>query len=264
MTHELPLPFDVKLTNLATSLLVAALVLGGVLLALWWGVRNPAFAIRQITVDGDTARNDATSLGSSVLPRLTGNFFTLDLAATQLAFQSAPWIRRAMVQREFPNKLHVTLQEHVPVAHWGDGAERLVNIQGELFEVPGGDAEGGDKPTLLGPDGESAQVLAMYKQLSPVVAPLGTEVAGLALLSRGDWRMELEQGAVIELGRGTPRQLTARLAQFVATVKEVAARHQRPVEAVEAADLRHSGGYALRLRGVSTVRLDPQAKPGPR
>ena len=31
------------------------------------------------------------------------------------------------------------------------------------------------------------------------------------------------------------------------------------VEAIEAADLRHVGGYALRLRGVSTVRVEQPA-----
>lgn len=68
----------------------------------------------------------------------------------------------------------------------------------------------------------------------------------------------MDSGAVIELGHGMPKDLAARLTQFVGTVKEVAARHQRGVDAVEAADLRHAGGYALRLRGVSTVRPDAQ------
>jgi len=44
----------------------------------------------------------------------------------------------------------------------------------------------------------------------------------------------------------------------------VAARHQRPVAAIEAADLRHVGGYALRLRGVSTVRAEAAGQPAAR
>ena len=50
----------------------------------------------------------------------------------------------------------------------------------------------------------------------------------------------------------------------MATVEEVAARHQRTVDSVEAADLRHVGGYALRLRGVSTVRVAPPGQPAKR
>jgi len=98
----------------------------------------------------------------------------------------------------------------------------------------------------------------MHELLNPLLEPLGTHLAELTLQGRGNWRAELDSGAVIELGQGTPAELAARLKQFVGTVKEVAARHQRPVAAVEAADLRHVGGYALRLRGVSTVRSDAQ------
>lgn len=257
MTHELPLPVDVRLMNLTTSLLVTALVLGCIAAGLWWAIRHPAFAFGQIAVDGDTRHHSAASLRAAVLPRLEGNFFTMDLASAQAAFQSAPWVRRATVQREFPNRLNVTLQEHVPAAYWGAGDSHMVNQHGEVFEA-GGDAvdEVGETrmPVLIGPDGQAAEVLAMHRRLEPLLAPLQTHLAELALLSRGNWRAELGQGAVIELGYGTPAELAARLAQFVGTVGEVAARHQRPVEAIEAADLRHVGGYALRLRGVTTVR----------
>ena len=61
MTHELPVPVDVRLMNLTTSLLVTALVLGCVIAGLWWAIRNPAFAFTQITVGGDTAHHSAAS-----------------------------------------------------------------------------------------------------------------------------------------------------------------------------------------------------------
>lgn len=261
MTANLSVPVDVKLMNLTTSLLVTGLVLGCMAAGLWWAMRNPAFAIGQITVRGDTTHNSAAGLRASVAPRLTGTFFTMDLVAAQVAFQSAPWVRRAMVQREFPDTLHVTLQEHVAAARWGDDDLHMVNNLGEIFEGGGADAEDSTLPTLSGPNGRAAEVLAMYQRLAPLVAPLDMQLSELALLSRGNWRAEMDEGAVIELGQGTPEQLAARLTQFVATVKEVAARHQRSVDAIEAADLRHVGGYALRLRGVSTVRTDPDARP---
>ena len=34
---------------------------------------------------------------------------------------------------------------------------------------------------------------------------------------------------------------------------QVAAQYQRRVESLESADLRHAGGYALKLRGVTTT-----------
>jgi cell division protein FtsQ len=263
MNHSLPVPVDVKLMNVTTSLLVAALALGCVAAGLWWFARHPAFAIRHITVGGDTAHNSAASLRASVGPRLSGNFFTMDLPAAQSAFQAAPWVRRALVRREFPGQLHVQLQEHVPVAHWGDDAH-MVNNFGEVFEAGGGADDEDDLPTLLGPDGHAAEVLGMYRLLAPLAAPLGVALDELALQARGNWRVELASGAQIELGQGSPEELAARFRQFVATAREVAARHQRPVAAIEAADLRHVGGYALRMRGVSTVRADTPGKPAAR
>ena len=243
MSATVPLPLDVRLMNVTTSLLVTGLVLACVAAGLWWALRNPAFAIDRITVGGDTSHNSAASLRATVAPKLSGNFFTLDLSAAQAAFQSVPWVRRAMVQREFPNQLHITLQEHVPVAHWGEGDSELVNQQGEVFEVGDSDADEGRIPR------------------NPLVAPLDTRLSALTLQARGNWVAELDRGAVIELGQGTPQELAARLNQFVGTVKEVAARHQRTLDAVETADLRHVGGYALRMRGVTTVRADAAATP---
>lgn len=264
MNPALSAPFDVRLMNATASLLVTGLVLAALGLGLWWALRNPVFAISHITVTGDTGHNSAASLSAAVMPRLAGNFFTMDLHAAQQAFQSAPWVRRAVVQREFPGVLHVSLQEHVPVARWGEGDTHLVNSFGEVFEAEADadDWDGARVPRLIGPEGQAQQVLDMYRQLTPALQPLGQGMTGLTLQPRGHWRAELDGGGVIELGHGSAQELTARLAQFAATAREVAARHQRGVDAIEAADLRHVGGYALRLRGVSTVRAQADGGQG--
>ena len=56
MTNSLPVPVDVRLMNVTTSLLVTGLVLACLAAGLWWALRNPAFAIRQIVVAGDTTQ----------------------------------------------------------------------------------------------------------------------------------------------------------------------------------------------------------------
>ncbi|MBQ1658050.1 MAG: hypothetical protein II058_06090, partial [Rhodocyclaceae bacterium] len=72
------LPPDVQRMNATANLVygaVALVVLGALLL---WALRQPAFAIAHIVVRGDTTHSSAASLRASVLPRLQGNFFTLD------------------------------------------------------------------------------------------------------------------------------------------------------------------------------------------
>jgi len=248
-----PMPGDVRLMNVTA---VAIAVLAGLLLAgaaLLWLARQPLFAIRVITVDGDVGRNSVSTIRANAAPRLAGNFLTLDLVAVRRAFESVPWVRHAVVQKVWPNRLRVRLEEHRPVALWGGGepgSEKLVNSFGEVFEANVGDVEDETLPTLEGPDGSSGRVLAMHAKLSRPFALIETRVDALQLSGRGSWQATLDSGAVVEVGRGSDEEAVARTERFVSTVRQVTTRFQRPLEY---ADLRHTDGYAVRLKGVSTL-----------
>jgi cell division protein FtsQ len=169
------------------------------------------------------------------------------------AFESVPWVRLASVQREFPNRLRVTLQEHKPVAYWGDdGEQRMVNSYGEVFEASATDLDDDKMPRLSGPDSQSQQVLQMYLALAPAFKTLSLPVESLALTDRGSWRAKLSHGAVIELGRGSVDEVMVRVQRVSHTLAQVTQKLGRKVSAIESADLRHDNGYALRVRGVST------------
>jgi cell division protein FtsQ len=246
-------PFDVKLMNLTATVIFAAA--GVVLLAalLWWLVRNPAFSIGGITVHGDVTHTNAVTLRANVAPRLAGNFFTVSLQATREAFESVPWVRGAVVRREFPNRLRVVLREHHAVAFWGaDGDVKLVNDFGEVFEANSGDVEQDELPRLKGPDGQSAQVLQMYLAIKPLFEPLDLGIEQLALSAHGSWNAQLDSGALIELGRGSEQEVTERTRRFVQTLTQVTSRYNRRADALVSADLRHGDGYAVRLKGVTT------------
>lgn len=265
MNHSLPMPMDVKLMNLTASVLFTGV--GAALLAalLWWAVRHPAFAIGGIGVQGELAHNNAVTLRANVAPKIHGNFFTVDLAKTRTAFEDVPWVRRAVVRREFPNRLRVVLQEHHAAAYWGaEGESTLVNEQGEVFEANVGEVEQEELPRLKGPDGQSAQVLAMHRALAPVFSVLEMTLEQLELSTRGGWRALTDSGAPIELGTGTQEEVVKRADRFVRTLTQVAAQHQRRPDALEMADLRYPEGYALRLRGVSTITVPAPKAPPPR
>lgn len=261
MTTPEPLPFDVRLMNTVASLLLAAamvLTLGALAL---WAARLPMFAIAGVSVRGDVAHYNAITLRANVLPHLSGTFFTLDLHAARKVFEAVPWVRRAVVRREFPNRLSVRLEEHRAVAFWGpEGDMRLVNSFGEVFEANVGELERDDLPRLNGPEGQSATVLAMHQTLQPVFAPMDLALDQLELTARGGWRAELDSGAAIELGSGETAELVARATRFLSTVTQVTARYQRTPEQLASVDLRHKDGYAIRLDGVSTLAADEVKK----
>lgn len=248
------LPGEVRLVNITASMFF---IVGGVLmaaLALMWLIRQPVFNIKSVKVEGEVTRNSVSTIRANALPQLAGNYFTLDLSRGKQAFEAVPWVRQAIVQRVWPNRLRVLLEEHHAVALWAmkDGDDQLVNQQGEVFQANLGDVEDEALPTLKGPDGSSAEVLAMYQRLVPVFEKLEMHIDQLSMSGRGSWHAEFDNGAEIELGRGTQDELVARSERFVATVTQVIERYQRPLVY---ADLRHNEGYAVRLKGITTTTV---------
>ena len=142
-TTMAPLPPDVRLMNATAAALVFVAAILVAAMAVMWLARQPFFAIRSISVDGDVARNSVSTIRANAAPKLAGNFVTMDLRAVRRAFESVPWVRLAVVRRVWPNRLRVQLEEHRPVAIWGSesGAEKLVNSFGEVFEANVGDVE---------------------------------------------------------------------------------------------------------------------------
>lgn len=253
MSPAAPLPVDVRLMNTTALVLVLAFAAFGMVTAGKWLARLPQFDIRAITVTGDVSHNNAVTLRANVAPRLSGTFFSVDLARVRAAFEAVPWVRHAVVRRDFPNRLRVDLQEHQAVAYWGsDGELRLINSFGEVFDANVGEVEQDMLPRLNGPEGQSADVLAMYRALRPLFEHMDIPVDQLELSQGGSWRVRLDTGGIVELGRGAVHEIVARTERFLQTLTQVTARYGRRANAVESADLRHENGYAIRLRGVST------------
>lgn len=259
MTLPQPLPTDLRLMRLGASLLLA---LAGVALlvgALGWVAKSPWFGLRHIRVEGDVQHNSAATIRTHALPLLQGSYLSMDLQAARAAFEAVPWVRRAQVRRVWPAQLVVQLEEHRPAAYWqrDDSDDLLVNDHGEVFEVNVGDLEDEPLPTLRGPEGSAARVLAMWQRLAPEFAPLRAQLHTLALSNGGSWKAQLDTGAELELGRGDVDEVLRRTRRFLATVDQVRARHE--MRAIEYADLRHNEGYSLRLAGLGTTESAPAA-----
>jgi cell division protein FtsQ len=252
MLHALDssLPADVRAMNATAFALAALAALALLAAALMWAMRQPVFTIRTIRIDGEVTRNSVATLRAHTASQLNGSFFTLDLGAAKRAFEGVPWVRTAVVNRLWPDRLAVRLEEHRAVALWGNGSDLLVNSHGEVFAANLGDVEDDNLPTLQGPEGSAATMLSLLRRLEPVLAPLETRIATLVMSGRGSWAVELETGAEIELGRGSEAELVQRTSTFVTSVPGVIARYERPLVY---ADLRHHQGYAVRLKGVSTA-----------
>ena len=245
------LPMDIRWVNAASSAFAGVFALLAVVLALSWLARQNLFNLSAIEVQGDVQYNNAVTLRANVAPRLAGNFFTVNLAQTRAVFESVPWVRKAVVQRQFPDRLKVVLQEHQAAAYWGpEGDTRLVNSFGEVFEANQAEVEAADLPQLNGPNGQAPLVLQAYRQTAAQFEKLDMQIERLELTGQGSWRVAFEGGATVELGHGSLAEIESRTQRFIATLSQVSSRYGRDLES---ADLRYSNGYALKLRGVTTL-----------
>lgn len=253
------LPPDIQRMAWITRALVAVLVLMCLAALGHWAVRHPVWSVQSITVHGDVAHQDAVTFrahfATQMKPTLSASFLTVDLQQVKHLFESVPWVRHALVQREFPNRLRVTLQEHEAVAWWGaSGSGQLVNRDGEVFDASPDDSD--SLPELAGPAAQSAEVWRLYQTLAAEFARLELGLARLELTERGSWRAELDSGARMELGRGDEAALLARVRRFTGTLSQLTERYAGAVQSV---DLRYPNGYALRMRGITTVTDDRAA-----
>ena len=253
-THQsLPLPVDVwMMQRLARWLALLALALL-LIVAINGAIRQPAFNLRSVVVQSELARTSPTTLQNHIASKLTGNFFTLDMVQARSIFEEATWVRRALLQREYPDKLRVQLQEHQPSAFWGsDGDIRMVNSYGEIFEGNPDDVQDLQLPVLVGRPDQSALMLTLYQRISKVYDAMdGAVIEELQNTAQGGWRIRLDNGSEIELGHGNLEQIEARSRRFITTLAQIVSHYGRPLES---ADLRYDSGYAIRLRGITTLK----------
>ena len=198
MKKPIVLPMDVRLMQWTSiGLFVLALVLC-VTSSISWLLRHPVFSIQSITVRGNVTHSNPVMLRANVMPQLSGNFFTLNLQQARHAFEQIPWIRSALVRREFPNRLSVTLDEFQPVAQWGgDGDGKFLSPEGTVFEVNADDVDSDALPTLKGPESQAKIVLEMFKFLKPRMEKMDMSLDKLELSQRGSWSAQLESGATV-------------------------------------------------------------------
>lgn len=261
---ETQLPPDIRWMRRGALALVAAGLLALLLALLWRASQASVFDWRLLRIEGDVERNSMATLRANTLPRLAGNFISTDLGAVREAFEAVPWVRRATVRRVWPAQLLVNLEEHRAVASWDGRGEygepplerALLNSFAEVFHANLGDVEDEELPQLAGPNGSEQLVLRQWQRLASIASAQQLPAQRLELSGRGSWRLVLENGVVVELGRGDPEQLAQRFERFLPHAQAVARRFQTEIQS---ADLRHDNGYALKLVGVAT-KTEPAKK----
>jgi cell division protein FtsQ len=231
---------DLLLAAAAAALLVAATV---------WFTRLPHFRLSQVVVTHELAEVKRADVERALSGQLRGNFFSVNVEAVRQSLEKLAWVRHAEVRRRWPSSIELRIEEHVPVAHWGDAVGQLVNTHGEVFAavmtVPQ------SLPTLRGPQAVAPELLAHYHEAVEMLRPLGRAPRVLTVSSRLALQMQLDDGMVIELGRQQVKvPIRTRLQRFVDHYPSVlTVAKARP----SVVDMRYPNGFALRLAAAQVT-----------
>ncbi len=220
---------------LIVVLLVVALRLGYVALA---EVAN--VPISKVTVNGDFRFLDREAVERIMLPHLGTGYFMVDLARIRDDLLSLPMVYQVTVRRAWPDRLMVFITEQVPVLRFGDDA--YLNPYAEAFHPQTG-LPGVDLPRVDGPAGSETMLLRQFDVFTGLLEPAGLRIARLMLDGKHAWRITLDNGSEVLLGRRDIERRAALMARLFA--HDWASERDR----VERVDMRYTNGVAVAWKG---------------
>ena len=225
---------DLLLAAAAAALLVAAAV---------WVAKRPHFTLSEVVVMHELKEVRRAEVERALAGLLKGNFFSVNVDAVRQSLERLAWVRNAEVRRRWPSSLELRIEEHEPVAAWGESTGQLLNGHGEVFTAVM--AQPVPLPVLHGPVAVAPDVLGYYREAAEMLQLIGRVPKALTLSPRLAVQMKLDDGMVVELGRQQAKvPVKQRLQSFVDNYSSVlSAAKQRP----SVVDMRYPNGFALRV-----------------
>ena len=163
----------------------------------------------------------------------------MNLAELQARVEDLVWVRRAQIGRQWPDSLVVRVVEHEVAARWGD--KGLLNRDGEVFAADSRHVFP-ELPRLTGPPDTERHVAQRYLELQGPLAAANLSLAGLSIDERGSWRMQLQGGQTVRIGR---RDVAQRLDRFF---RLAAPLLRSDFDRISHVDMRYSNGFAVGWR----------------
>ncbi|PRY66107.1 cell division protein FtsQ [Vreelandella songnenensis] len=229
-----------KKRNAWFGIILLVLLVGAGGRALWLWLDRP---IERVSIRGEWEYVSADYLRTQLAPLVQGaTWLSADLGVLRNRAMQIGWLHEVRISREWPNALVFELVEQEPVARWND--DFLLNPEGEPFPFAPLDVPTG-LPDLAGPEGSSEEVLAYYYRLTPHFESLALGLSQLRLEPRGAWRLQLNNGTWVMLGR---REHEVRLARLSASWQRELARFGEHIRYI---DLRYPNGVAVAWHGES-------------
>ncbi|MDR1276803.1 MAG: cell division protein FtsQ/DivIB [Candidatus Accumulibacter sp.] len=235
-----------RLMNALANLLCTMATAAVLVRVAHWGLRQSWFPLREVALTSELKEVRRGDLERVLAERARGSFFSVDLDAMRASIEEISWVRRAEVRRQWPMRVEVKIEEHVPAAFWGRDSKHLVNTHGEVFSAVIRKHPFAAMPVLVGPTGLAPEMLQYYRISSEALKSASLKPRALVVSPRLALQIRLDDGTILELGRRhAGRPLKNRLDTFVEYytqgISPPLARRPGVV------DMRYPNGFALRV-----------------
>lgn len=199
--------------------------------------------IKQVSVGGDFRNLSPVTLQELIHDRVKAGFFNLNVQDVREAVIDEAWVDDVIVQRVWPDKVHVIITEKKPFVRWNENAlltEAAVLFQPEANTIPA------ELPELSGPQNSEQLVLRNYQSLAQQISALGTglSIQSMTLDERRSWSVQLSNGSQVVFGRENYDERVKRLLFWLP------AYLQNKLNEIEVIDLRYTNGFAIRWRAA--------------
>jgi len=231
-----------SLRGLLNMAIGASIVVAGIWAAVWGLRMTGAQPLVAVDLQAPLSYVSAEALQVQLQPLYGESLASINVATLQNEIEALPWVRQASVQRRWPERLQLTIWEHVPVARWG--AVQILTAAGDLIAPPMDERLIG-LPKFDAPEAELAAVRASVHWLGTRLPQLGWELAELQRTHSGSWRIQLRDGPEIRYGPALrQRQLVLETLRG-----ELAPRWDE----IAYIDLRHANGLAVAYKPATAV-----------
>lgn len=222
--------------RMLSVILPLSILTGGAILLVTLSKDPARFPLHAIEIRGDVKHLNTTELQRVVSEHMKQGFFWLNVNAVQKSIAALPWVAFAEVQRVWPDRIRVSVTEQVPQGIWNEVG--ILSTEGTIF-YPELSSLPATLPHFNGPEARGSEMLQQYFAFLEMLSPLGLSVSELNISPDGTWKISLDNGIAIILGKAA---LNERLGRFVLVYPSSLMGQKSQITYL---DLRYTNGFAI-------------------
>lgn len=182
-------------------------------------------------------------MDEALVPYLSQSFWEVDLTKLKHSLEQVNWIENATIKRSWPGYLEISIDEHEPIARWGD--QDLISKSGDIFR-PATQQGFEDLIHLRGDRLQAPALLAVLEVFQESLSVLNWQVVSLSQQVDGVFRLKFASGQELIIDYVN---WTTKLPRFV---KAYPMFSKKLVESAQSFDLRYSNGVAVKVSSPSS------------